>query len=96
MQSEIKREIKRENWQTLMTAMLKDLQLILKFKSKTKTVTSIGPLKYEDGSLITEDIDMAEMLNTFFASIFTQEETDTVPKLEPETGSLLTDIEIRR
>ena len=36
-------------------------------KSKTKTVTSIGPLKYEDGSLITEDIDMAEMLNTFYS-----------------------------
>ena len=63
-------------------------------KSKTKTVTSIGPLKHEDGSLITEDIDMAEMLNTFFASVFTQEETDTVPELEPETGSLLTTIEI--
>ena len=58
-------------------------------KSKTKTVTSIGPLKNRDGNLVTEDLDMAEQLNKFFASVFTQEETDTVPELEPETESLL-------
>ena len=48
-----------------------------------------GPLKNEDGSIITEDIDMAEELNKFLTSVFTQEETTTVPELEPETNNTL-------
>ena len=57
-------------------------------------MTSIGPLKHEDGSLITEDMDMAEELNKFFASVFTQEDITTVPVLEPETEKTFLNVEI--
>ena len=59
-------------------------------------MTSIGPLKHEDGSLITEDMDMAEELNKFFASVFTQEDITTVPVLEPETNNTFLNVEITK
>ena len=37
---------------------------------------------------------MAEELNKFFASVFTQENIETVPALEPETASQFNNIEI--
>ena len=43
-------------------------------KSKSKTVTSIGPLKNSSGSLISSEKEMAEILNRFFASVFTKED----------------------
>ena len=63
-------------------------------KSKTKTLTTIGPLKKSDGTLLTEDLAMAEELNKFFASVFTQESVTTVPVLESETHTFLNKIEI--
>ena len=39
-------------------------------KSKTKAVIGIGPLKRTDGTLATEDKEIADMLNEFFASVF--------------------------
>ncbi|XP_030324193.1 uncharacterized protein LOC115600101 [Calypte anna] len=39
--------------------------------SKTNTRGNIGPLRNELGALVTEDIKKAEVLNAFFASVFT-------------------------
>ena len=56
-------------------------------KSKTKTSITIGPLKKSDGTLLTEDLAMAEELNKFFASVFTQESVTTVPVSPKPTPS---------
>ncbi|KFP01038.1 hypothetical protein N300_09760, partial [Calypte anna] len=39
--------------------------------NKTNTRGNIGPLRNEMGALVTEDIKKAEVLNAFFASVFT-------------------------
>ncbi len=53
-------------------------------KSKTKSKTAIGPLITREKKMLTEDRDMAEELNTFFASVFTKEDLQTVPEAEKE------------
>ena len=54
-------------------------------KSKTKSHTGKGPLKDSDGRLITEDKEMSETLNSFFASVFTMEDTTNIPVRQHET-----------
>ena len=41
----------------------------------------MGPLKDPAGNLIEDDNIMCNTLNNFFASVFTQENTDTVPEV---------------
>jgi len=41
------------------------------FSSKRQTRKNVGPLLNEVGVLVTEDIEKAELLNAFFASVFT-------------------------
>jgi hypothetical protein len=53
-------------------------------KSKTKSKTTIGPLITREKKMLTEDKDMAEELNTFFASVFTKEDLQTIPEAEEE------------
>jgi hypothetical protein len=48
-------------------------------KSKTKSRTTIGPIKTEDGRLLTQDAEMAEELNRFFSSVFTRETVINAP-----------------
>ena len=48
-------------------------------KKKTKTRSSIGPLMNAAGEKVDGDQEMAEVLNTFFASTFTREQADMVP-----------------
>ncbi len=52
-------------------------------KSKTKSRTTVGPLITEDKKVLTEEKDMAEELNSFFASVFTKEDLSQIP--DPET-----------
>jgi hypothetical protein len=54
-------------------------------KKKTKSKSSVGPLKNK-GEVVAEDQDMAELLNEFFSSVFTREDTRDIPKAE-ETGA---------
>jgi hypothetical protein len=54
-------------------------------KSKTKSRTTVGPLVNKDKKLITDEKEMAEELNKFFSSVFTQENLQNVPDPEPET-----------
>ena len=42
----------------------------------------MGDLKGENGDPVTKDIDKAEQLNTFFASVFTSENDSEIPKCD--------------
>ena len=48
-------------------------------KSRTKARNKIPPLKKTDGTVTKSDLDVAETLNNFFASTFTDETLDNVP-----------------
>jgi len=50
-------------------------------KRKTKSRAAIGPLKDKNKKIVTEDEDMAVILNEFFSSVFTREEGE-VPAAE--------------
>ena len=51
-------------------------------RKKTKTKCSIGPLK-EGNNLVTDNKDMATLLNKFFSSVFTREDTVNIPVPDP-------------
>ena len=42
-------------------------------RSKSKTKTSVGYLKNGDGVLITDYLEMSEILESIFGSVFTKE-----------------------
>ena len=51
---------------------------------KKKVVTSsIGPLVDENGDYTTNDLQMSNVLNTFFASVFTTEDLSNIPETSP-------------
>ena len=52
-------------------------------RSKSKCVSGISPLDKGDGNLAFDDKDKADILNKFFSGVFTRENTDNVPELEP-------------
>lgn len=49
--------------------------------SQTKTKHGICDLTDQDGNLTSSDIQKANLLNTFFSSVFTNEKTDVIPTL---------------
>ena len=49
-------------------------------KKKTTSRSGIGPIRRENGDLVTEEKEMAEELNRFFSSVFTREDTTNVPE----------------
>ena len=65
-------------------------------KTKTSNKESVGPLKSDTGDVVTDDATMAGMLNSFFSSVFTDEDLESLPK--PETlyhgDSPLLDVDI--
>ena len=65
-------------------------------RSKTKTKDGISDLIMEDGSLSKSDEEKANVLNQFFASVFTREDLNNVPTLEDRLSSddVLSDIDI--
>ena len=64
-------------------------------KSKTTVRSGVSDLKDEYGDMHSEDSAKAEILNNFFCSVFTQENTDFIPELEiKHSDPKLTDIEI--
>jgi hypothetical protein len=65
-------------------------------KSKTKVRTGIGPLKKPDGSMTSDGREMADILNSFFSSVFTKEDLSNLPTKNRETNTVLSDIEISR
>ena len=66
-------------------------------KSKSKSITGIGPLKSSTGALITDEKDMAEILNNFFSSVFTKDDPQSeIPLRHPETAERLTNVVFTR
>ena len=51
-------------------------------RSKTKVKNSVGPLLNDNGELVSNDQEMAEMLNTCFAMVFTREDCDHLPRVK--------------
>ena len=50
---------------------------------KLKTRRKIGNLKDEEGRIITDPSDKANLMNAFFSSVFTQEKITNMPAFEP-------------
>ena len=64
-------------------------------KQRTKTRTSIGPLKDREGKVVKEDKDMAGIFNTFFSSVFTREDVGNIPEPEPQhQGRFLREVSV--
>ena len=51
-------------------------------RSKTKTKSGISDLRKDNGSLTNTDLEKADVLNNFFISVFTQENTNTMPEID--------------
>eukprot|EP00745_Piridium_sociabile_P035972 TRINITY_DN63634_c0_g1_i2.p1 TRINITY_DN63634_c0_g1~~TRINITY_DN63634_c0_g1_i2.p1 ORF type:complete len:797 (-),score=144.14 TRINITY_DN63634_c0_g1_i2:185-2575(-) len=51
-------------------------------RSKTKVKTGVSELKDIDGTTVSSDKSKAEILNKYFCTVFTQEDTDNVPNFE--------------
>jgi len=55
--------------------------------------SKLSYLKQEDGSLSQDDGTKAELFNTFFSSVFTNKNMDSMPILDPQhNGITLSDI----
>ena len=65
-------------------------------KDETKGKSEIGDLIDEDGNRVTENVDKANMLNDFFASVFTREGTGDLPDFNDkiEEDEFINDINI--
>ena len=62
-------------------------------RSKTKNRVAVGPLK-EDGKVVSSNADMAGILNNFFSSIFTVEDTTSLPEIDKmEAKSILNHVQ---
>ena len=51
-------------------------------RSKSKTKDKVGPLNDNNGNVATDNDEMCEILNTFFCSVFTDEDVNKL--LEPK------------
>lgn len=67
-------------------------------RSKSKTKDKVGPLKDENGKLISDSNIMSKMLNDYFSSIFTKENMDMIPEarsnFKEDRDAKLQDIDI--
>jgi Reverse transcriptase (RNA-dependent DNA polymerase)/Endonuclease-reverse transcriptase len=63
-------------------------------KSKTKSRAPVGQIKKSDGTVVTEDVEMADELNGFFASVFTKEDLSQIPEKNLETDQVLNTVTI--
>ena len=48
-------------------------------RSKQKVRDKVGPLKNNSGNIISDGFQMAEVLNEYFSSVFTTEDTSSLP-----------------
>lgn len=51
-------------------------------KNQTKAKSGISPITKADGEMTNSDYEKAEVLNSFFASVFTQEDITNIPTLD--------------
>ena len=59
-------------------------------KSKLKNKTGLGDIRTEEGNLTSDDLEKADILNRYFTSVFTREDTVHIPPMSKrlESGSL--------
>ena len=71
----------RRNFENMLAKNIKsDVKSFYAYaRSKSKTRVSVGPLKDETGVVIDTDEEMCEAFNEYFASVFTVEDTTTIP-----------------
>ena len=62
--------------------------------SKTKNKVNISNLKKKDGSLTENNLEKADVLKTFFTSVFTKEPDGPLPHLQKKTDLILDNITI--
>ena len=60
-------------------------------KSRTKSKTSVGPLK-DNGILVADNLKMTEILNSFFCSVFTNENLTNIPDINYMTDARICDV----
>ena len=63
-------------------------------KSKTTTRTGIGYLKNENDNTVTDDKDKAEIINSYFSSVFTAK-NDNIPSLDNFSDNNLCEIVVK-
>jgi hypothetical protein len=63
-------------------------------RTKSRARVGIGPLKDKNGKIVEDAEGMTQILNKYFASVFTRENLDNIPEIEPPGETGLSDIEI--
>ena len=66
-------------------------------QDKTKLVSGISPLIDSEGKTVVTDSEKANVLNSFFSSVFTKENLDNIPEAKEDSrakGIRLTDIQV--
>ena len=61
-------------------------------KSKTANKTTVGPLKKSDGSVTSDNQEMATILNEFFTGVFTQENLSHMPSVDLLTDNSMNNV----
>ena len=56
-------------------------------RSKTKSKTGVGPLK-SNGEVISDEAQIAQLLNEYFCSVFKQEDTNNIPVAADISGNV--------
>ena len=64
--------------------------------SRLKSKQGIMALKDTDGTLCTDDEGKAKILNNFFATVFTDEDTSSIPALSVSEATCLDDLDLSR
>ncbi len=54
-------------------------------RSQSKTKSAIGDLESDNGTLTSSDLCKAELLNAFFVSVFTEEDTSYIPSINEKS-----------
>ena len=84
--NDVIRELRRSkyNYERDLAAKIKtDNKLFWSYvRSKMKTKSNIGQLELPDGSLTNDSQQKAEILNSYFASVFTVEGSEALPDFE--------------
>jgi len=79
--SKLVRLAKRDFERKIAKNIKKDSKTFFKYaRSKTRVKSTIGPLIDGNGGLTCDDQEMGQMLNAFFASVFTTESVDELPE----------------
>ena len=65
-------------------------------KGRRETKIVIGPLENEAGKVIIGNKEMAEELNSYFASIFMMEDTSGMPELQENQGAQVSVVAITK